>query len=322
MGLAAVFSFVFWVVRLIWISSMRYFLALGTNVGDLEENMKGAVRLIGEGVGRVVKVSQWWRNAAVGFVSDHEFLNGVVEVESVLEPLEVLAATQEVERRMGRRSKTGAEGYADRVMDVDVLAAEGAMPWKEGELVLPHARFAEREFVLRPWAEIAPDFRLPCGNCVEDYWLGLKGRMTWAYVPRREDLEVLNGLLYELTGREDVMDVQGLERIAEAQGTRMFVGRNGVGRVVAMVAMAVEVLPSGTKVWMEDLVVAREERGRGWGRALLERVEREAIRAKAVSVNLTSRPERGAANRLYVERGYRRRNTNVYRKVCGVDRMG
>ena len=80
-----------------------------------------------------------------------------------------------------------------------------------------------------------------------------------------------------------------------------------------MLTLATFVIPTGKRAWIEDVVVDSAARGQGAGRALVEAAIAHAKQIGAKSVDLTSRPSREAANRLYVRSGFTARQTNVYR---------
>lgn len=91
------------------------------------------------------------------------------------------------------------------------------------------------------------------------------------------------------------------------------------GEIVGMLVLVLFRLPTGMRAWIEDVVVDTAVRGRGVGEALtLEALER-ARAAGAVTVDLTSRPSRAAAVRLYERLGFERRQTGVYRRRSGPD---
>ena len=81
-----------------------------------------------------------------------------------------------------------------------------------------------------------------------------------------------------------------------------------------MTTLSIQELVTGTKAWVEDVVVDESARGRGYARQLLQHLAAEAQVIGAKSLNLTSRPSRTAANKLYQSEGYEIRETNVYRK--------
>ncbi len=90
-------------------------------------------------------------------------------------------------------------------------------------------------------------------------------------------------------------------------------GLHGRPAVVGALTLVVFRVPTGMRAWIEDVVVDESARGRGVGRALTEEALQRAARAGARTVDLTSRPSREAANRLYRRLGFARRETNVYR---------
>ena len=85
------------------------------------------------------------------------------------------------------------------------------------------------------------------------------------------------------------------------------------GRIVGMLTLVMFRIPTGLRAWIEDVVVDTETRGLGVGRALNEAALDRAAAAGATTVDLTSRPSREAANRLYQRIGFEQRSTNVYR---------
>jgi ribosomal protein S18 acetylase RimI-like enzyme len=87
------------------------------------------------------------------------------------------------------------------------------------------------------------------------------------------------------------------------------------GHVVGMLTLVVFTLPTGIRAWIEDVVVDTESRGGGVASALIRAAIEHADQMGARTVDLTSRPEREAANRLYVRLGFTQRETNVYRRT-------
>lgn len=101
--------------------------------------------------------SSWWRSAAWPEASEPAYINGVVRVETALDPFEALAALHRIEGRFGRRRD---RPNAPRTLDLDLIA-HGRRIDPVGPPVLPHPRAAERLFVMGPLAEIAPHWRHP-----------------------------------------------------------------------------------------------------------------------------------------------------------------
>ncbi len=142
-----------------------FFLGLGTNLGDKEKNLRTAVALLGERIGEVTSLSAFYATEPWGFRSDNAFLNAACRVETTLSALEVLDATQAIERDMGRTLKSAGGAYHDRIIDLDLLLAlspDGSpLVLTTPRLVLPHPLLHRRDFVLRPLAEIASEVRHP-----------------------------------------------------------------------------------------------------------------------------------------------------------------
>ncbi len=129
------------------------YLALGSNLGNRRRLLDEAVRLIDRRVGRVVRQSSWIETEPWGFASAHRFLNGVVCCLTALAPHEVLYLTQAIERDMGRKSKTGSQGYADRTIDIDILFYDD-LRMDSPDLTIPHPLMEQRDFVMVPLREI------------------------------------------------------------------------------------------------------------------------------------------------------------------------
>lgn len=110
---------------------------------------------------RVTGCSRWYRSAPVPASDQPWFVNGVARIETELAPQAALDALLGIETAMGRRR---AERWGPRVIDLDLLAWDDLVTedTEDGSrLVLPHPRLHERAFVVRPLAEIAPDWRHP-----------------------------------------------------------------------------------------------------------------------------------------------------------------
>jgi 2-amino-4-hydroxy-6-hydroxymethyldihydropteridine diphosphokinase len=131
-------------------------LALGSNMGDRLALLRAAVGALAASV-TITKVSPIYETAPIYATDQPAFLNGVVLGETLQEPLELLRTLKELEIKLGREPSFR---YGPRLIDIDILFYGNrilALP----ELTLPHPRMAEREFVLRPLADIAPDWEHP-----------------------------------------------------------------------------------------------------------------------------------------------------------------
>ena len=129
------------------------YLGLGTNLGDKQKNLNDAIRMLGNQVGEVEKVSSVIETEPEGFKSDNMFLNAVVKVRTALSPFEILDITQDVEKSLGRKEKSSNGIYHDRVIDIDILLYDD-INISTTRLVIPHPRMTQREFVMTPLTEI------------------------------------------------------------------------------------------------------------------------------------------------------------------------
>lgn len=129
------------------------FLGLGSNLGDREATLRKAIAAIGSDVGRVERASSFYVTRPWGFQSDNDFVNCCVRVGTTLTPRQVLAATQAIERRLGRTEKSHDGHYADRIVDIDILLYDD-LHIDEPDLHVPHPLMAQRDFVMRPLGEI------------------------------------------------------------------------------------------------------------------------------------------------------------------------
>ena len=136
------------------------FLALGSNLGDKQKNIEETLDRISERIGKVTSLSAFYITTPVGFHSVHNFVNCVCEVVTNLDILSLFSITQEIEKEMGRFTKSVDGQYTDRIIDIDLIIA-GNLILRSPELTIPHPAFHTRDFVLAPLSEIAPDMVHP-----------------------------------------------------------------------------------------------------------------------------------------------------------------
>ena len=136
------------------------YLALGSNVGNREENLRHAVDLLRETGVTIQKVSTTYETEPVDYLDQDWFLNSVLQAETDLAPLELLKAMRAIESAMGSK-KAFLKG--PRLIDLDILLF-GDETIANPELQVPHPRMLDRKFVLVPLAEIAPELRHPSWN--------------------------------------------------------------------------------------------------------------------------------------------------------------
>lgn len=120
-------------------------------------------------------------------------------------------------------------------------------------------------------------------------------------------------LIPQLSRSNPAPDAAALERIVQSESSTLLIARDEAGRIVGSMTLAMFRIPTGLRAWIEDVVVDENARGQGVGRRLNERALEIAREAGARTVDLTSRPSREAANRLYQRLGFVERETNVYR---------
>ena len=139
---------------------MRVYLSLGSNLGNRHEQLLQAIRIIEERIGRVTDRSALIETEPWGFHSTHRFVNAVIAVETDMTAHTLLVATQDIERELGRVSKTDDEGYHDRAIDIDILLY-GEETVDEPSLRIPHPLMTQRMFVIQPLWQIAPHQTIP-----------------------------------------------------------------------------------------------------------------------------------------------------------------
>jgi len=133
------------------------YIALGSNIGEREENLREAIRRLIASVVRVTKTSSVYETEPVDYLDQPWFLNSVLEAQTELAAGELLAELRRIESQMGSQ-KPFAKG--PRLIDLDILLYDGATIHTP-ELEVPHPRMLLRNFVLVPLAEIAPNLRHP-----------------------------------------------------------------------------------------------------------------------------------------------------------------
>lgn len=131
-----------------------------------------------------------------------------------------------------------------------------------------------------------------------------------------EVVDAFGVLIPQLSSSNPPPTREELEAIVRSESSVLFLARVD-GRIVGSLTLATFRIPTGVRAWIEDVVVDTSARGHGVGEALNRAALDEARRRGAVTVDLTSRPSREAANRLYQRLGFVARETNVYRYDLG-----
>lgn len=150
---------------------MHAFVALGANLpgptGQTPlETCKAAVETLTLRVGGLIAVSSWYETAPVPESDQPWFVNGVARLATDMRPRSILERLHDIEKEAGR---TRRQQWEARILDLDLLAVDDLIVDEPNGLILPHPRLAERSFVLRPMADIAPDWRHPLnGQTVQE----------------------------------------------------------------------------------------------------------------------------------------------------------
>jgi len=129
------------------------YIGIGSNIGKREENCLHAIELLQRRGIIVKKRSAMYETEPWGIKEQPRFINMAVEIETRLEPKDLLGVFKEIEKGMGRKESVR---WGPRIIDLDILLFED-MVLKEEDLEIPHPLMHERDFVLRPLCEIAPD---------------------------------------------------------------------------------------------------------------------------------------------------------------------
>lgn len=139
---------------------MKYYLSLGSNLGDREKNLERATSLLKEEGVDIVRTSSLYETQPVDFPSQPWFINQVVEIDARIEPQDLLILIKGIEKMLGRDTRNPK---GPRMIDIDILLAEDRVI-RTKELNVPHPRLDRRNFVLIPFAEIAPEAMHPLLN--------------------------------------------------------------------------------------------------------------------------------------------------------------
>lgn len=148
------------------------YIALGSNMGDKHAYLTEAVEKLGQTAGvRVLKVSEWIETEPYGGVEQDIFLNGCLMVATILTPMELLREMNRIEAEAGRERLVH---WGPRTLDLDMIFYD-ALVTEDETLVLPHPDMANRDFVLRPLAELCPNKRHPVtGKSVREMLMELE----------------------------------------------------------------------------------------------------------------------------------------------------
>lgn len=134
------------------------YLAVGSNIGDKVQYISGAIRALASHPQiRVKKVSDLIQSKPYGVLDQEDFLNGALEIETLLAPEELLDATHDIEDAAGR---VRVRRWGPRTLDIDLLFYD-KLVYESENLVIPHTDLQNRDFVLEPLSTLAPNYRHP-----------------------------------------------------------------------------------------------------------------------------------------------------------------
>lgn len=293
---------------------MTLYMGLGANIGRREETIDQALGALDGRIGALVGCSSLYETRPIGFVSSHLFLNAVAAFETTLTIRELIETTQAVERELGRTAKSRDGHYCDRTIDLDLLML-GDEVIDTPDITLPHPRMELRRFVLEPLCELDPEVRNPrTGQTAREMLAALNRPFITEQTAADEALlHAVNALLPQLSDTAKPLSIDTLRRLVSTDSTHIYTVSDEEQTICGMATLCLYTSPTGTKAWIEDVVVDSAAQGRGYARSLISHLMNEAGHLGAKAVLLTSRPERIAANALYRRCGFEQRVTNVYR---------
>ncbi len=144
------------VTRSLWWNTV--YLSIGSNMGDKEKYLKQAMdTLQSDKAFKEVRASKWIETEPYGGVEQEKFLNGAIEVKTLLSPRKLLERLHEIEKQAGRERTIH---WGPRTLDLDIIFYEDKRV-EEPDLIIPHLDMANRRFVLEPLNELAPMYVHP-----------------------------------------------------------------------------------------------------------------------------------------------------------------
>ena len=137
------------------------YLSIGSNLGNREILLQKAIFELGKKAGEIRQVSAIYETPSWGFEAE-DFLNACLEIQTLLTPENLLATILEIEANFGRL-RNNSEGYQSRTLDIDIIYYEKEVI-RTPSLTIPHPKLQDRKFILKPLADISPQFYHPIFN--------------------------------------------------------------------------------------------------------------------------------------------------------------
>lgn len=136
----------------------KAFIALGSNLGNKKDNLMNAIELLNKSDGcKVINVSNFYETKPVGYLDQEDFLNGAVELKTLLTPEELMDRLMNIEKELKRERVIK---WGPRTIDLDIIYFDDLISYDE-KVILPHPRMQDRLFVLKPLSDIAPYYFHP-----------------------------------------------------------------------------------------------------------------------------------------------------------------
>lgn len=143
---------------------MRAYLGLGSNLGDRAYYLEAAISALTRSTIKIEAISRIYETEPWGVMDQPLYWNQVIELDTTLEPIDLLHVCQEIELQLGRERKVH---WGSRTIDIDILLYDNRVSDSE-KLKLPHPYLEDRAFVLTPLREIAPNLVLPSGRPIAE----------------------------------------------------------------------------------------------------------------------------------------------------------
>ena len=169
----------------------KVFLSTGSNEGNRLSSLVNVAKFIEKQIGRIIDLSPVVESEPMGFIAETNFYNQVLLIETDLTPQQLIEALLVIELKLGR--VRSGNGYSSRMIDIDILFYDENQV-SDSNLVIPHPRLHERNFVLQPLLAIAPDFIHPVlkKSISELYSLLDQGCQNKNVTTKNEFLECMN----------------------------------------------------------------------------------------------------------------------------------
>ncbi len=139
------------------------FIAVGSNLDHPPSQIKAGLEQLAE-FSHIAALSNWYRSTPLGPTDQQDFLNGAVKIETPLDAFSLLTALQQIEHNQHRRRLIH---WGPRTLDLDIALFNQSSIYHK-RLTVPHAELLNRDFVLKPLADIDPDLTLPSGKTIQD----------------------------------------------------------------------------------------------------------------------------------------------------------